>query len=534
MKLVNKLSVALLLFTGTVTAQQAPENWFNLDEKEANVPGIGTEKMYQELLKGKKSETVIVAVLDSGVDPEHEDLKSVMWVNEDEIPNNNIDDDNNGYIDDIHGWNFIGGKDGKNVDQDNLEATRLYRKYEKMFAGRSESDLSKKEKEMFKLYKDLEKDINEKIESMGGNADLYSGLLSAVESLEKEIGKEEIVAADLDSIKSDDPVVARAAVVAQNMMQQGADFKSIKEQLQGAYDYFYSQVNYYYNTSFDPRNIVGDNYDDPNDRDYGNNDVQGPDAGHGTHVAGIIGADRTNDLGIKGVADNVRIMSVRCVPNGDERDKDVANSIRYAVDNGASIINMSFGKGYGWDKEVVDAAVKYAQKNDVLLVHAAGNSSQDNDVTGNFPNDNYKKAGLFKPKKAKNWLEVGAASWKGGEELPARFSNYGKENVDVFAPGVSILSTTPNQNYSSYDGTSMASPVVAGIAAVLRSYYPSLTAQQVRTIITSTATPRNIQVKQPGSDDMVSFLDLSVTGGTVSAYRAVQAAEKVKGKKKMK
>lgn len=534
MKLINKLSVALMFCVGTASAQQAPENWFNLDEKNAAVPGVGTEQMYQDLLKDKKGETVIVAVLDSGVDPDHEDLKSVMWVNKGEIPNNNIDDDKNGYVDDIHGWNFIGGKDGKNIDHDNLEGTRLYRKYEKMFAGRSESSLSKKEKEQYKLYKKLEKEIGEKVEEMSGNATLYGGLLNAMSTLEKEIGKEDITVEDLENLESDDQLVSRAAIVAQNLLQQGADFKSIKKDLTEAYDYFYAQANYYYNTDFDPRNIVGDNYNNPNDRNYGNSDVQGPDASHGTHVAGIIAADRTNDLGIKGVADNVQIMSVRCVPDGDERDKDVANAIRYAVDNGASIINMSFGKGYSWDKGAVDEAVKYARKNDVLLVHAAGNSSQDNDLGGNFPNDVYEKSGWFKPKKAKNWIEVGAASWKGGEELPARFSNYGKENVDVFAPGVDILSTTPDQSYDSYGGTSMASPVVAGIAAVLRSYFPDLTAEQVKEVITGTATPRNIQVKLPGSDELVSFRDLSVTGGTVNAYNAVKAATKVKGKKKRK
>ncbi|MFK7931996.1 MAG: S8 family peptidase [Saprospiraceae bacterium] len=534
MKLINKLSFALLLFTGTAMAQQAPENWFNLDEGTSSVPGVSTEKTYQELLKNKKSETIIVAVLDSGVDPDHEDLKSVMWVNRGEIPNNNIDDDKNGYVDDIHGWNFIGGKDGKNVDHDNLEATRLLRKFQQQFGDKPKTAIGKSDMADYELFKKLDKEVNEKLEEMSGNAALYGGLLNAMSTLEKEVGKEDITVEDLEKLESDDPLVSRAAIVTQNLLQQGTDFKSIKKDLTEAYDYFYSQANYYYNTEYDPRNIVGDNYANPNDRNYGNNDVQGPDASHGTHVAGIIAAERTNDLGVKGVADNVEIMSVRCVPDGDERDKDVANAIRYAVDNGASIINMSFGKGYAWDKGAVDAAVKYARKNDVLLVHAAGNSSENNDLGGNFPNDNYEKSGWFKPKKAKNWIEVGAASWKGGEELPARFSNYGKENVDIFAPGVDILSTTPDQSYDTFGGTSMASPVIAGVAAILRSYYPDLSAEQVKDIITTTATPRNIQVKLPGSDELVSFRDLSVTGGTVNAYNAVKAASKVKGKKKRK
>lgn len=263
----------------------------------------------------------------------------------------------------------------------------------------------------------------------------------------------------------------QALGVLNNVLGNGGNLAEVEKQLEGAVEYFSGQYEYGNNPDFDPRSIVGDNYEDSSERYYGNNDVKGPDASHGTHVAGIIAAVRSNELGVKGVADNVRIMSVRAVPDGDERDKDVANAIMYAVDNGATVINMSFGKGYAWDKGVVDKAVKYAQKNDVLMVHAAGNSSQDNDNTANFPNDEYAKKGLFGPKIASNWIEIGALSWKGGENSAANFSNFGKEKVDVFAPGVSILSTTPDQGYESFSGTSMASPVTAGVAAVLRSCF---------------------------------------------------------------
>ncbi|MEM9823236.1 MAG: S8 family serine peptidase, partial [Bacteroidota bacterium] len=243
----------------------------------------------------------------------------------------------------------------------------------------------------------------------------------------------------------------------------------------------------------------------------------------------------TNDVGIKGVADNVRIMSVRAVPDGDERDKDVANAIIYAVDNGASIINMSFGKAYAWDKEAVDKAVKYAQKKDVLLVHAAGNDAKETDDLGNFPNDIYnKRGGLFKSKRAKNWIEVGALSWKGGEDAVASFSNYGKENVDLFAPGHQILSTTPDQGYAKFSGTSMASPVTAGVAAVLRSYFPSLTASQVKDILMETTVQQMQMVKKPGSEEKVAFSELCQTGGVVNAFSAVKMAMKTKGKKKIK
>ncbi|MEZ5059157.1 MAG: S8 family serine peptidase [Saprospiraceae bacterium] len=314
--------------------------------------------------------------------------------------------------------------------------------------------------------------------------------------------------------------------------QKGSTFEGLKENLQGGIDYFESKFKYHYNPDFNARTIVGDNYFNTYEKGYGNNDVEGPDAGHGTHVAGIIAASRGNGVGMDGVANSVRIMSVRAVPDGDERDKDVANAIIYAVDNGASVINMSFGKGYSWDKEAVDKAVKYAKKKDVLLIHAAGNDSENNDNTDNFPNDNYEKSGWFSPKKAKNWLEIGALSWKGGENSPATFSNYGKENVDLFAPGVDIYSTIPDQTYASFSGTSMASPVTAGVAAVIRSYYPELTAEQVKEVLMESVVPLEFDVMKPGTEEKVPFSDLSVTGGVVNVYKAVFLASKTKGKKK--
>ena len=530
-----KLKISLLFCWMMVVAMsiaQPPDNWFNLDSQKDGVPGLSTEKMYEKLLKGKKGQTVIVAVLDSGVDHEHEDLRDVMWVNKGEVPGNGKDDDGNGYIDDIHGWSFLGGKNGKNVRYDNLEITRLYRKYKPIYENASPDKLSKKQKEKYDAFKQMGKDINKKVGKLEKDVELYGGILNAVTSVKKAINKDEITLEDVNQIESDDPNLARSAMIVSSLLAQGLDFAEIEAEVTEAYDYYYNQLNYYYNPEFDPRHIVGDNYADSYDKNYGNSDSHGPDPEHGTHVAGIIGAVRTNDIGMKGVADNVRIMSVRCVPDGDERDKDVANAIRYAVDNGASIINMSFGKGYAWDKQVVDEAVKYALKNDVLLVHAAGNSKQNNDISNNFPNDEFEKRGLFKPKKAKNWLEVGALNWKGGEDLAATFSNYGKNNVDIFAPGVDIYSTTPGDNYEPFPGTSMASPMVAGTAAVLRSYFPSLTAKQIKQIIMESAIPQDLQVKQPGTGAMVPFSELSVTGGVLNAYRAVEQAAKTKGKKK--
>ncbi len=522
-------------FIGSAQYSAPPDNWQHLDKMKDGYMGVSSDKVYADLLKGKKSQTVVVAVLDSGVDAEHEDLKDIMWVNTDEIPGNKIDDDGNGYVDDIHGWNFIGGKDGKNVHHDQLEITRLYVKYKKQFEGVDPSKLSGKDRKLYDKYKEMEKTITEEREEAKANLTLYGGMLEAINSVEKAIGKEEVTAKDLENFESDDASIARTAQIMETMLADGGTSKEIKEQLRQYVESLRGQAEYNYNPDLNVRQIVGDNYNDSSERYYGNNDVEGPDASHGTHVSGIIAAKRHNDIGVDGIADNVRIMSVRCVPDGDERDKDVANAIIYAVDNGASVINMSFGKGYSWDKKAVDKAVKYALKKDVLLVHAAGNSHQNNDNMDNFPNDKFEKKGLFGAKKAKNWMEVGALSWKGGEDMAATFSNFGKENVDLFSPGVAIYSTTPDNNYAHFDGTSMAAPAAAGVAALIRSYYPTLTAVQVKDILMSTTvmTP-NAKVKRPGDGELVPFSELCVTGGVINVYEAVKKASTVKGKKKMK
>lgn len=497
--------------------------------------GVSSIRMYDSLLKGKKGETIVVAVIDGGVDYEHEDLKDVMWENPGEIAGNGIDDDHNGYVDDVYGWNFIGGKDGRNVHHDQLEITRLVVKYREQFKNADPAKLSKKEKKEYDRYKKLEKTVEEEHHKAENSKAMYTGILESVNSVVEAIGKEEPTKEDLDNFDTDNPALLQASQILGSMLGDGATIAEVREQIQGGIDYFSGQADYNYNLDYNVRSIVGDNYADSYERYYGNNDVKGPDASHGTHVAGIIAAKRGNGVGMDGIADNVRIMAVRCVPDGDERDKDVANAIIYAVDNGASIINMSFGKGYAWDKNAVDKAVKYAKKHDVLLVHAAGNAGQDNDKTGNFPNDHFARHGLFGPKVAKNWLEVGALSWKGGEDAAASFSNYGKENVDLFSPGVAIYSTTPGNTYAKYNGTSMASPVAAGVAAVIRSYYPKLTAEQVKDVMmSSTVRARDAaKVKKPGGNgELVPFTDLCVTGGVVNVYEAIKKAGTVKGKKR--
>lgn len=542
MKLRVKL-VCLSLFLSVSLAfaqESAPENWFNLDPAKNGVPGVSTERTYQELLKGKKGKTVVVAVLDSGVDHEHEDLKDIMWVNVDEIPGNGVDDDNNGYIDDIHGWNFLGNAKGENVHYDTYEVTRLYKEYKQRFDGRDKEKLSKKEKGLYAKYEEYKKVVEKKRAEMEEEAGTFVAIAAAINGLSDEIGKESISLEDLSSFKTDNPLMGYAVQISQAIMaSEGQSFEQIKKDINEYAEHLQAQYEYHYNPDFDPRSIVGDDYNDPYSRRYGNNDYRGPDARHGTHVAGIIGAKRGNGLGMDGVADNVRIMSVRTVPEGDERDKDVAAAIIYAVDNGASVINMSFGKGASPLKGVVDEAVRYAQANDVLIVHAAGNDHKQITSENNFPTDQYSKRGflgIFGPKYASNWIEVGALNWKTGEELVAPFSNYSPDYVDVFSPGMEIYSTVPFNQYEHLQGTSMAAPVVAGVAAMLRSYFPELTAEQVRDIIMESAVRQKHKVLEPGDDssgrNLAPFSTLSVTGGIVNAYEAVKLASQAKGKKK--
>ena len=528
----------------TINAQDSvPENWFNLDKSTSNVQGVSTEKVYTDIIKSNKGRTVIVAVIDSGVDAEHEDLKDVMWVNSGEIAGNGIDDDGNGYVDDIHGWNFIGGKDGRNVKEDNLEVARVYKKLNKKYDGKSITEIS--DKKEYATYLQAKKEIEEGRETAQANLAQYESIkpiiLESLTAVGKLLDGKAPTIENIQGLKvGGDRAIEIGQGVVMDVLGQGGSFESIDEikdvmkgQLQEGIDHFSNQLEFGLNPDFDSRTVIGDNYANQTEKGYGNNDVEGPDALHGTHVAGIIGAIRNNDVGMNGVANNVRIMSIRAVPDGDERDKDVANAIRYAVDNGASVVNMSFGKGFSWNKKVVDDAIRYAAKKDVLLVHAAGNSNMEVEPTNNFPNDKYEKKKLFGKKNAPNWIEVGALSWKSGEDAVATFSNYDQENVDLFAPGVAIYSTVPDNKYQNLQGTSMASPVVAGVAALLRSQFPKLTAKQVKGILMDSVTPLNTQVIKPGSDgEKVPFSTLRVTGGVVNAYKAVQKASKVKGKKK--
>jgi cell wall-associated protease len=529
------LVIIFLLFQVSSFAQDKvhvpiPKDWFLLDPEKDSVQGVSIERTYETLLKNQPSKTVIVAIIDSGIDIDHEDLKNVIWTNEKEIPKNGIDDDKNGYVDDVHGWNFIGGKSG-NVEADTYELTREYIRLKAIYDGNEKRKIPKKQKKEFEQYSKI-KTKYEKLKAKNQEQydlynSLYSNVMSATDTLKKILKVEKLTPELIQGFTTNEPSLLLAKAFLLNLyknVDENTEIDTFYAQLKEAIDYYSVIVKYGYNTEFDSRKIIGDDYSNLYQKGYGNNDVKGPDATHGTHVAGIVAADRKNAIGIKGIADNVKIMPVRAVPNGDERDKDIANAILYAVDNGAQVINMSFGKSFSPEKVAVDKAVKYAEQNGVLLVHAAGNDGDDNDVEANFPSRFY-----LNGKEAQNWLEIGASAWGKDNEFIGAFSNYGKKTVDLFAPGVEIYSTTPDNTYKEESGTSMASPSTTGVAALLLSYFPELTTSELKDILKkSTRKFDGLKVKKPGTETKVYFSDLSSSGGIVNAFEAVKMAQKIK------
>lgn len=549
MKKIKALLTSLLIISALVVNAQSlhtyitkadsldlRKEWFLLDPETDRVQGVSVERAY-ELLKDKPSRTVIVAVMDSGVDIDHEDLKDVIWVNEDEIPGNGVDDDKNGYVDDVHGWNFIG-----DVSADTYELTREYARLREKFRDTEDRKIRKKEKreydywllikDRFERYKaKSENDYKTCQQQLDSYKAFHKNLKRSVDLLQETYGIEEITPAMVDTLKSDNKDIELAAYFIKVIFQNttpGVTLDEVLDEFEYVIDHngevcehYHTAVEIGYNPDFDSRQIVGDNYDDPDERYYGTNDVKGPDPSHGTSVAGVIAAKRHNGVGIDGIADNVRIMPVRVVPNGDERDKDIANGIYYAVDNGAQIINMSFGKGYSPQKEIVDRAVRYAESKGVLIVHSAGNDNDNNDLDDSFPTRFYRSG-----KEATNWLEVGASTQgTDSSDLIASFSNYGKKTVDFFAPGVDIYSTDPGNEYDSADGTSLSSPVTSGVAAILMSYFPDLTAQDIRNILReSTRRLNGVKVRKPDTQEEVRIDQICIAGGIVNAYEAVRLA----------
>ena len=504
-----------------ITAKKAPltreqqKTWGHADLATDTIPGMSIAKAYA-FLEGKKGETIIVGVVDSGTDLEHEDLLANAWINKKEIAGNGIDDDKNGYVDDINGWNFLGS-----IYKENAESERILKNPKLVDET---------------IYKKIKAAQDKKIAGAKTNQSRFTQMLQAVQfadnTLAAHLKKKTYTKDEVAAIKTEDPKLAQSVNIAKQMYGFGLTsleqaISEVKKEIKKSADLLSGD-----NLKTNYRTPLNDNAQDFSTRGYGDAKTGHlvDDEIHGTHVSGIIGAVRNNNLGMNGVAHNVKIMAVRAVPDGDEYDKDVALAIRYAVDNGAKVINASFGKSYSPNKQWVYDAIKYAAEKDVLIVHAAGNSGENIDVERNYPNDSDNLTTEF----SDNVITIGAISSNYNEKLPAGFSNYGKINVDIFAPGVQIYSTFPDERYESIGGTSMASPGVAGIAVLIRSYYPKLSASQVKHIIMNSGTKVDFNVIKPGSisrkspkGEKVPFADLSVSGRIANAYNALKMADRI-------
>ncbi len=504
------------------------KRWSAMDLVHDTVPGMSVDRTYSELIKNRKGEIVIVGVIDSGVDIDHEDLKNVIWTNPGEIAGNGIDDDNNGFIDDIHGWNFIG-----DIIGENMEFVRIVRKLGPKYEGKDDSSISAADRKEFAVYEKAKAEFEKELSETTMNKDRYQMMLSqlkpAHEAMVAKLGKEDYTQEDLAGIKNPSAQEQQEIGMLSQMLNIADTVPEVLSQMENGIAYFQDRLDNHFNTTTDFRGVLGDNPDDITDNIYGDNNVASSEVSrenvkHGTHVAGIIAAQRNNDIGMDGVANNVQIMAVRAVPDGDEYDKDIALAIRYAVDNGAKVLNTSFGKYYSPHSDWVYDAIKYAASKDVLIVNAAGNDALDLDTVNVYPNDQIDSG----TEMADSFLTVGALNYEYGDKLVANFSNYGKINVDVFAPGVKIWSTTPLNTYEFLQGTSMAAPEVAGVAAVIRSYYPKLSASQVKQIIMDSGISANIEVVLGGdSSNKELFSNISKSGKMVNMYNAFIMADKI-------
>ncbi|MEA5111811.1 hypothetical protein SDC9_32624 [bioreactor metagenome] len=503
-------------------------NWYNRSPSQDKIQGAATDQAYRELLNDKSPrKKVVVAVIDGGVDIYHPELEGKIWTNKKEIAGNGLDDDNNGYVDDIHGWNFIGNSKGEHLLYENMEYVRIFKKLNPRFSGvKDENGLPADDKQLYAVYVKSKIKYEEELRKYTRRAKDLERFERYVnhqeEVLKKYLRKQDLTAADVRAVKTKSEMVNEAKKVMLDLYDKGFTRKDLSDMQKRSNDF----LTYYLNLDFNPRMLVNDDPENISDLNYGNNDVKGPRSFHGTFVAGVIAAIRGNGQGPDGVANHVEIMTLRVVPDGDERDKDVALAIRYAVDNGADIINMSFGKYFSITRGILDDAVRYAGNHNVLMIHSAGNEADNLDLTEHYPS-----AILADGSKVSNWITVGATSDILNKEFCGVFSNYGAENVDLFAPGVNIVSLAPDGKYEMGDGTSFSGPVVSGVAALVWSYYPELTAIQLKDILleSSTKYPK-AKVYSPDTKSSkrkkVQFATLSRTGGVVNAYNALQAAGK--------
>lgn len=520
------------------------ENWHQFDITINKTQGLSLQKLYNENLINKKSNSIIVAVLDTQIDLNHEDLKNQIWVNKKEIPENNIDDDKNGYIDDVNGWNFVGKPNGGYFSYGNFEYTRIVKKWD--FYFKNKKSVSVDSLQAFEEYKRAQTKLEKSIKYYSNWKKSLDFRIKYYDIVEDTINfffpKKDYTIAKLDSLyqkykindktfkqRRDDNDLDLGAMIfyKKSDLEMG---DRVVEDLIVPSSQFDSIINKNLNIDFVDRNFIKDK---PNvlEKGYGNNKLNLYENlnYHSTVVSGTIAGNRKNNIGVKGFHDNIKIMPLSISLSGDEHDKDIANAIYYAVDNGAKIINMSFGKEFSLEKKWVFDAFKYAEEHNVLIVHIAGNDKFDIDKNPYYPNDNDY---VNNKEIVGNFINVGSISKRTDSTMVSSFSNYGKVNVDIFAPGEEIYVAKPDNKYGYDSGTSLAGPMVSGTAALIWLYYPKLTVKQVKNIILESGVTIDKMVVKPGTKDvMVHFSDLCKTGKVLNTYNAFLLAKKISKQK---
>ncbi|MBC8753557.1 S8 family serine peptidase [Kordia sp. YSTF-M3] len=512
------------------------ENWHHKDIMKDTIPGISIEKAYEKLLSNKKEKKkIVVALIDSELDIDHEDLKNQIWFNKNEIPNNGIDDDENGYVDDINGWNYIGTNLKDEVPYTSLSSTRIIKKYKSKFKDLPIEKIDSKDIKHYKKYLDALRIYNLEMKIRNDDIAMYNRMIKKHNAADKfldSVFKGNYSLKQLDSLKNVSDKKEKTYDHANNMHYY-LKYDYNPNWLNNQIIYQTKAINTLLSFDYNDRSTTNDDPYNLQDISYGNNNIQGTrKLKHATKVASILGASRGNNIGIDGIIDSIKIMSLGVTAAGDEFDKDIALAIRYAVDNGATIINMSIGRELSLYPEWVDDAMKYAASKDVLIITSAGNNGYNLDEKTNYPNDSYDSKEFIT-----NFIKVGSISYKLDSTLVNNYSNYGKKEVDVFAPGTAIYTNT-RSNPSFTSGTSYSTPIVTGIAALIRAYYPNLSAAEVKEIILKSGIELDVLVFKPFPDGekkdpkKVPFSSLSKSGKIVNAYNALLMAEEVSKKKK--
>ncbi|MBG7630454.1 MAG: S8 family serine peptidase [Bacteroidetes bacterium] len=538
MKIPKYILIIILIISCTKNKTERPEfsqtkkfdHWHLKDYESDGVPGISLDKLYDELIKNQKGKQIIVAIIDTEIDINHEDLKDFIWINNDEQPNNGVDDDNNGYVDDVNGWNFIGNKNGGNLICSNFSYTRKLKELIPIFKGKTKEEVGN-DTLNFKIYQralmdhqNMKRQLKEDYEYVEF---LNTGFPRSKKLLDSIFRGSTYTINQLDSLytifKKQDSI--KAADIYFMIDFLNFDMHGYADNL--AYESNLIE-KYSNNISFDDRAIIGDNVNDIEDRDYGSPFITNSlkEFTHGSIVSGVLAAHRTNNKGVRGITNTVKLMPL-CIQAkfGAETDKDLALSIKYAVENGAQVINISANRTYELHNEWVQQALLYAEEQNVLVVKGAGNSETDIDKIITYPNKNTKDHVL------NNFIVVGATGMELNSNFKPVWANYGRKTVDFYAPGESILTTTPFDSYKVDSGSSLSTAITSGVAALLLSYYPDLKVSEIRQILMESATRYDLDIELDyDSNTTVPFSKLSNSGGVLNAFNAFVLAEKISHK----